>query len=75
MIISAHSTCIKTANYPITKLVGECTHIPHKTLNLVISRCCFVEDGKEMHLQSDFVLIKTLFCVGVVAVAVAVDVA
>ena len=23
-------------------------YVLHKTLNLVISRCCFAEDGKEM---------------------------
>ena len=50
------------ANYPGTKLVGvayklrkktkhspSCVHVLHKTLNLVISRCCFAEDGKEMY--------------------------
>ena len=25
-----------------------CAHVLHKTLNLVISRCCFADDGKEM---------------------------
>ena len=25
------------------------THVLNKTLNLVISRCCFVQDGKEMY--------------------------
>ena len=24
-------------------------HVLHKTLNLVFSRCCFVEDGEEMY--------------------------
>ena len=51
------------ANYPGTKLVGvayklslkemknspSCVHVLHKTLNVVISRCCFEEDGKEMY--------------------------
>ena len=50
------------ANYPGTKLVGlayklrkkmknspSCVHVLHKTLNVVISRCCFAEDGKEMY--------------------------
>ena len=50
------------ANYPGTKLVGVAyklgkkmknspsyVHVLHKTLNVVISRCCFAEDGKEMH--------------------------
>ena len=62
VIFSTHSTCAKTANYPGTKLVGVvfelrkkfensalCVHVLHKTLNLVISRCCFAEDGKEMY--------------------------
>ena len=60
-IISTHSTCKKTANYPGTKLIGvafelrkrmknspSCAHILHKILNLVILRCCFAEDDKEM---------------------------
>ena len=50
------------ANYPGTKLVGvayklrkEMKNSPssvdvlHKTLNVVISRCCFAEDGKEIY--------------------------
>ena len=50
------------ANYPGTKLVGlaykfrkkmknppSCVHVLHKTLIVVISRCCFAEDGKEMY--------------------------
>ena len=50
------------ANYSGTKLVGVeyksrrkmknsplCVHVLHKTLNVVISRCCFAEDGKEMY--------------------------
>ena len=53
---------IKMVNYPGTKLVGvayklrknmktspSCVHVLHKTLNVVISRCCFAEDGKEMY--------------------------
>ena len=60
VIFITHSTCPKTANYPGTKLVGVafelrkkfenqcCVHVLHKTLNLVISHCCFAEDGKEM---------------------------
>ena len=27
----------------------SCVHVLHKTLNVVISRCCFAEDGKEMY--------------------------
>ena len=49
--------------YPGTRLIGmafkvrqelrmknsrSCAHVLQKTLNLVISRCCFAEDGKEM---------------------------
>ena len=26
-----------------------CVHVLHKTLNVVISRCCFIENGKEMY--------------------------
>ena len=26
-----------------------CAHVLHKTLNLVISRCCFADDGKGMY--------------------------
>ena len=49
-------------NYPGTKLVGVAykltkkmknslpsVHVLHKTLNVVISRCCFAEDDKEMY--------------------------
>ena len=59
-IISTHSTFAKMASYPGTKLVGvayksrkkmknSMSYVLHKTLNLVISRCCFAEDGKEMY--------------------------
>ena len=61
-IISTRSTFTQLANYPGTKLVGVAykfrnkmknsppfVHVLHKTLNLVISRCCFAEDGKEMY--------------------------
>ena len=60
--ITTRSTFTESANYPGTKLVGvmfnlrkrvknlpPCVHLLRKTLNLVISRCCFVEDGKEMY--------------------------
>ena len=30
----------------------SCAHVLHKTLNLVISRCCFAEDGEEMYKNS-----------------------
>ena len=62
-IISTHSTCTKTANYPRRNQIGRhvfelrmgitispsYTHVLHKTLNLVISHPCFPEDGKEMY--------------------------
>ena len=62
-IISTRSTFTKMANYAGTKLVRvayyklrkkmknspPCVHVLHKPLNLVISRCCFAEDGKEMY--------------------------
>ena len=67
-------TCTKTVNYPGTKQAGVvfelrkrmtnlpwCAHVPHKTLNLVISRCCFAEGGKETDVQNDyFFLIKQI---------------
>ena len=55
---AAAATTTTTTNYPGTKLVdvvielrnrmknSSCAHVLHKTLNLVIARCCF---GKEMH--------------------------
>ena len=62
MIISTRSTFTKMANYPGTNLVGvayklrkkmknspPCVHILHKSLNVVISCCCFAEDEKEMY--------------------------
>ena len=78
------------ANYPGTKLVGvayklrkkmknspSCVHVQDKTLNVVISRCCFVEDGKEMYQNVKrtcraIVFAHLLFCGVVVAVAVVV---
>ena len=61
-IISTPPTCTKTANYPGTKLVGvsfelrkimknspSFVHVLHRSLNLVISRCCFAQDGIEMY--------------------------
>ena len=32
-----------------TDWLSGCDHVLNKTLNLVISRCCFAEDGKEMY--------------------------
>ena len=62
VIISTHSTFTKIANNPGTKLVGvayklrkkmknspSCVHVLHKTLNVVISCCCYAEDSKEMY--------------------------
>ena len=55
-----------------------CAHVLHKTLNLVISRCCFADDGKEMyknitHVQNDCLCsLNLLFCGVLVAVAVVV---
>ena len=64
----------QTTNYPGTKLVGvpfklrkrmknslPWVHVLHKTLNLVISRCCFAEDDKEIQnarAERLFLLIK-----------------
>ena len=31
------------------KTSRPCAHVLQKTLNLVISRCCFAGDGKEMY--------------------------
>ena len=63
-IISTGSIFTKMANYPGSKLLGmayklkkkmknslSCVHVLHKTLNVVISRRCFAEDGKEMYLN------------------------
>ena len=61
-IISTHSTSTETVKFPGTKFVGvafelkermqnlpSCVHVLHKTLNLVISHCCFAEDTKEIY--------------------------
>ena len=61
-IISTRSTFTKIANYLGTRLVGvayklkkkiknslSSVDVLHKTLNVVILRCCFSEDGKEMY--------------------------
>ena len=81
----------KMANYPGTKLVGvehklrrkiknspPCVHVLHKTLNVVISRCCFGGRQRNVpkcktHVQSDcFCSLNPLFCGVVVAVAVVI---
>ena len=61
-IIPIRSTCRMWVKYPGTKLIGttfryrrimknspSCAHVLRKTLNLVISRRCFGDDGKEMY--------------------------
>ena len=61
-IFWTRSTSSETANYPGTNLIGvafklkkkmknspSCVDVLHKTLNVVISRCCFEEDSKEMY--------------------------
>ena len=63
-IISTRSIFTKMANYSGIKLLGvayklkkkmknslSCVHVLHKTLNVVISRCYFAEDSKEMYLN------------------------
>ena len=78
-IILTRSTSTQTTNYPGTKLVGmtlglrkrmknspSCAHVLHKTLNLVISRCCFAEDGEKCtkikpHVQSDWFCSLNMF--------------
>ena len=73
------------ANYLGTKLVGveyksrkkmknspSCVPVLHKTLNVVISCCCFAEDGKGMYqnVKRTGRAIVFVFCGVVVAVAV-----
>ena len=61
-IIPIRSTCTMWPNYPVTEQVGtafklrqkiknlpSCAHGLHKTLNLVISRCCLAEHGEEKY--------------------------
>ena len=61
-IISTRPIFTKMANYPGIKLVGvvyklrkkmknspPCVRVLQKTLNMVISRCWFAEDGREMY--------------------------
>ena len=91
-IFSTSSTCTGMANYPGTNLIGvalklrkkmksspSCVHVVHKTLNLVMSHCCFAEDGREMyqnektHMQSDcFSSLNLMFCGVVVVVTVVI---
>ena len=87
------SICIMRPNYPGAEFVGKaflkvqadkgkftfiCVHVLQKTLNLVISRRCFAEKGKEMYqnvqrtCRAIVMLIKLslLFCDVLVGVAV-----
>ena len=61
-VISTHITCTKMTNYPGTESLGVAfklrktmknspsyADVLRKTLNVVILRCCFAEDGKEMY--------------------------
>ena len=57
------------------KCLSPCTDVLHRPLILIISRCCFAEDGTEMYAicktQSYCVCsLNRLFCGVVVAVAV-----
>ena len=36
-------------NYPVSENGGQVARVLHKTLNLVISRCCLAEYGEEMY--------------------------
>ena len=71
----ARSTFTKMANYPENQIgrngvklkrksknSASCVHFLHKTLNKVISRCYFAEDGKEMDQNAErlFLLIEVL---------------
>ena len=62
LIISIRSPCIMWLSYSATEQVGTVfllaqrmqnlpsgVHLLHNTLNLVISRCCFAQDGEEMY--------------------------
>ena len=60
-IIPIRSICTMWLNYQVTEKLGtafklrqrmktllSCAHVLHKTLSLVISRCCLAEHGEEM---------------------------
>ena len=62
MIYTQQLVCEMWPNYPGANVEGaalkfrkrnenlsSCVHVLHKTLNLIISRGCFAENGKEMH--------------------------
>ena len=44
-------TCTNPANYPGTKLLGVTFELKKRMQHLVIPRCCFEEDHKEMYLD------------------------
>ena len=87
--ICATSTFMKMANYPAgtvayklrrkMKNLPSCVHVLHKTLNVVILRCCFTEDGKKMYQNvkrmcraiACFGSLNLLFCSVVVVVVIA----
>ena len=54
----------------------SCAHVLQKTLNVVISSCCFAGDGKEMYkninarAQCLFLSLNLLFCSVLLVVAV-----
>ena len=59
-MIQTHLVCEMWPNYPGANVVGAAlkfrngnlssrVHVLHKTLDLVISRRCLAEDGKEMY--------------------------
>ena len=78
-IIPICSTCTLWAKFPGTKLIGmafknspSCTHVLYKTLNFVISRCCFANDRKDVQkrmtqVQSDCFFSSSLLFCGVLA--------
>ena len=61
-MVNTHLVCEMWPNYPGASVEGaalkfrkrngnlsSCVHVPYETLDLVISRRCFAEDGKEMY--------------------------
>ena len=86
VIIPVRSTCTMWPNYPVTERVRtafkliqrkenlpSCAHVIHKTLNLVISRCCLAKYGEELYQnlkRTCRAFVFSLFCDVLVAVAV-----
>ena len=75
-IIPIRSTCILKAKYAGTKFMERafkygrktknslsCAHVLQKILNLVIPRCCFTGDGKDIYknikARAQFVVVAT----------------